>query len=207
MRLPLRSLGLFGLASVFFAGAVVRPARAENSAYYHQFDYQKETDDDGDGEVHVQWRELETSLNEVAITPNRIVIVNASLYLLPNQQYVFFYNEMLKTRANEGAPWEFPGTLDGFCPVVRKGTWSSPDQNLVTESEFYGEPGTFDSRAGVKLMLTGALRTSEVKGQSFIFDYGISNVPIEQVLDNPFCRSAHAALRTALRARVPASVL
>ena len=166
----------------------VAPAFAGGEAYYQQFMYAKEEIDDGDEGITVVYHNLMSFLNEIEINPNRIMVVNMSLFLLPDSQYALTYQEDFKVRANADAPWGFEPGPTGFCPKVIRGAWSAPDQQLVTNEGFHADRAVFNGHPAVKIVFDRPLVSAEPVGREFIADYGFSMSPMEMATNRPFCR-------------------
>lgn len=176
------------LLSLVLAVATAAPSvQAGGEDYYRQFMYAVEEHDDGTGEILVQYRMLMSFMNEVAITPDRLLMIDINLFLLPNDEFAMTYTESYKVRASANAPWGFEPTELSFCPKVIRGTWSAPGQALETSLGFHADRATFDGRPSVKIVLDRPIRSSEAVGREFVMDYGYSNAPIDVVLNHPGC--------------------
>lgn len=176
-RLLLSVLALTASTSAFAA-----PALFGGEDYYRQFVYKKETSDDGDGDVQIQYRFL-SGQSEVAVNDLNKIVVSAELYLLDEMKFVVAYSEMLATRETASSPWRYmPNPKQGLCPIVVKGTWSAPAEKLVLSPKVSGDRATFDSRNSAKLIFDDMLLSPEVKGTELVMDYGYSNAPIEMTV-------------------------
>ena len=111
-----------------FAGAASHARADSDLAYFKQFIYKKESSDDGDGEVHVQFRMLLAD-QELLVNSNQIVVAHFELFLNEDMSATFRYSEMYKVRADEHAEWKFE--VREFCPYILNGNYSVPNQQLL----------------------------------------------------------------------------
>jgi hypothetical protein len=180
-KLILAALGLAISTSAFAFSETYTQGPGED--YYRQFTYVKETSDDGDGEVLIQYRHL-IGQSEVAVSPLKKIMVTAFLYFLPNSQdFVLGYEEMIGMRDTPTGEWRYtPNMENGMCPKVIKGQWSAPQDKLILAAGVSGDRATFDSRPAVKLIFNEKVMSPEVKGTELVMDFGYDNSPIEDTL-------------------------
>jgi hypothetical protein len=171
------------LAAASFSGSL---ARAESDLpYYQQFPYAKETSDDGDGEVHTQWRWLMGDVNtEIEIDSNKFLLPSVDLFLERDGTFELRYREMYKVRDNANAEWRYQ--MGGFCPTKVKGSWTVPDQLLVLSDVATGERAVWHTQNAVKLTFARALVDPALAGKSIVLSYGYG-MQDKDANQPPFC--------------------
>lgn len=172
-------------AFTIFAGAASHARADSDLAYFQQFLYKKETHDDGDGDVQVQYRQL-LGDQEIQIDPNHILIAHVELYLNADMTSTFRYTEMLKSRDNDHSDWQYmPGDM---CPTQITGAWSVPERELILGAgdAIVGARDVWHTQNAVKLTFKKALKNPALAGQSITLSYGYSSQDKDSMMP-PFC--------------------
>ncbi len=157
----------------------------DDEAYFRQFLFQKETSDDGDGEIHVQWRFLMGS-KEIQITPNELLSAQVNVFLMEDGTSDIIYREMFKVRADENSEWRYDLRRGGICPAVVSGKWTVPGKQLMLDDVAVGDRTIEHSQNAVLVTFAKAILSPALAGQSVVLSYGYSNSG-EKV--PPFCQS------------------
>ena len=175
----MKKLAALVFSTIAFTTAA--PAYAGDEAYYQQFLYKQECEDDGDGEQHCQYRHL-MGMETFDISPLHKINVTISLYLNQDLTATARYSEMHQVRSNTSTEWRTE--IRRFCQVEKNGSWSAPTGFAM--GDLIGERATWNSQNAVKLTFTKSLDSPEMQGRSIILSYGYANMPKDPAMP-PVC--------------------
>jgi hypothetical protein len=142
--------------------------------YFKEFLYQVHVDDtDPENPITQSRYVMAFPKTQLPLANGDSISMRLSLFLLKDNQFVVYYNEM---RHPQGNPNQF---YPNGCKKI-SGTWSVPEQKLLLPGVGYAERTQIDAQQGMIIHLTEKLISDVTVNFEMQASYGFSNMTLEQ---------------------------
>ena len=140
--------------------------------------YQETIDDTDPENIRVKTRYIMTSIDAplVALPNGDSIKPYLQIFLLPNDEFVAYYNEYLHPQGNPNS--FFPNG----CKKIT-GKWSVPERNLLLPGIGHAESATVYGTQGMKIVITQKIISQELVNYSTNGSLGFG----QQTMDQIFC--------------------